>query len=69
MTGYEELATIFAIIKKHNPNATRPISGADHDVIYFALGTDAVPEDSEDGAILNDICCAHIEGDGWARFV
>lgn len=58
---------IFIIIKKYNREES-PIVGAEHDIVYLNLDADDVPEDSDDGKILDDYGC-HIQDECWCRFV
>lgn len=47
---------------------TKYFLGAEHDVIYFYVGIEELPEDSDDGKALVELGF-HVEHGSWARFV
>lgn len=62
----KEWNVVFGILEKHGIDW--PFAGAEHDVLFIDLSTEEVPEDSEDGKILDELGL-HVEEDYWAKFV
>ena len=58
---------VLEIVEKH-VDTNKEYLCAEHDIIYFPLFEEQVPEDSEAGKLLLELG-AHIEIDSWAAFV
>lgn len=61
---------VFDIVAKHSPKGEDvwPLQAAEHDIVYFALTEEQVPEDSDDGKVLKELGC-HLDYDCWAKYV
>jgi len=65
---------IFEIVTRnqdaHDRGGRNPISAAEHDVVYLDILEDEIPEESDDGLVLQSLNC-HVDSgtDSWAKFV
>lgn len=51
-----------------NPPDIYAFSAAEHDIFYFPLSSEDIPEDSEDGQRLLDLGLMVSENESWAVF-
>lgn len=75
---YKDWIEVFTIMAKHaKPSSGNPEktgldiyapTGADHDVFYFPLTYEDIPEDSEDGMRLLELGLFLFEDETWATF-